>query len=45
MGRSDHRVRCVHPAPENQETAEHVHLPAIHITADPDAAPDEGDRR
>ena len=39
MGRSGHRVRCVHPAPENASPTEHAHLPGVHITADPDAQP------
>ncbi len=46
MGRSDHRVRCVHPAPETPKTAQQVHLPGVHITVDSDSAPAaEGDWR
>ena len=37
MGRSGHRVRCVHPAPEDAGASEHAHLSGVHITADPDA--------
>ena len=45
-GRSGHRVRCVHPAPENPAPTEHAHLPGMHIAADPDAEPTgERDRR
>ena len=40
MGRSGHRVRCVHPAPEQSEIA-HEHLPGVQITA----RPDEGESR
>ena len=40
MGRSGHRVRCVHPAPENPDVV-HDHLPGGHITA----RPDEGESR
>ena len=42
MGRSGHRVRCVHPAPENADTTEHAHLSGVHITADPQATGERG---
>jgi peptide/nickel transport system ATP-binding protein len=46
MGRSGHRVRCVHPAPENPDlSASHVHLPTIHSDQSAKAEVEDGEMR